>query len=340
MVSPLFITTFTLLFVFHLNHTSTVRPKMHINIYMYINMCSSNILTNDCLPPLNDENDFLPPLNDENDFLPPLNDEIDFLPPLNDENDFIPPLNDENDYKKFAIKIPEKWKKKEWIKWMKQTEEDWLVFNTYIIKKKKKWLARKEIKWKNWIRGMEKKWMHYNPHIYREFKSNTMKKSQSWDDTQWARWIETEGKDFMEIEWEKWIYQNNKYINEWIMNQWLQWKNKKIMQWLMNSWKCEEDEYWETWERSTIWEKWFNLRKRRKWLRWHNRINKETDQWNKWVKSKEVIYTKEANNKLLEWINEKRNSFNNWKKSFIDKWIHKKQWIVWIREKQNLPCTI
>ncbi|GAW79600.1 tryptophan-rich antigen [Plasmodium gonderi] len=233
------------------------------------------------------------------------------------------------------IEIRESWKHTEWINWMNQLEKEWKDFNSVLVKEKKKCLAIKEQKWNKWINNLEKKWMDYDQDIIKECKSDIFKNSKLWDESDWVIWIETEGKQHMQKDCENWIKQNRYCFNEWIMKQWVEWKNKKIMQWFMNSWKYEEDDYWESWERRGCFEKWLNKAKRKKWALWCQRNDRETEQWNRWVKSKEVFYKNYVISKSMEWENEKRMLFDHWMKYFISKWIDKKQWLVWVKKRHN-----
>ncbi|KJP85545.1 hypothetical protein AK88_04811 [Plasmodium fragile] len=228
----------------------------------------------------------------------------------------------------------EEWKDNEWKNWMHKLEGEWIDFNNTIEREKGKWINAKEKDWEEFIQFMDNKWMHYNVDLERDVKSDILKKSLTLDEEEWKEWIKTEGKDLMERDLRNWITNNESYLDVWSVKEWLKWKNQKIVTWIMTDWKCEEDEYWSKWEES--WAKNPNVQDRTSWLNWRERLNKEMVQWNSWVMMKEQHIRENRSNIWSKWKSDKHVLFNLWMDSFINRWIHEKQWFVWVRERNHL----
>ncbi|SBT84619.1 tryptophan-rich protein [Plasmodium ovale] len=246
-----------------------------------------------------------------------------------ESNEVLKSSNPQKKGKK-GIKLTEEWKKKEWNKWKKELEESSILFCSDLEKEKNIWLEEKDEKWKEWIKNLEEKWNNFDKYMKNEFYINILKESSSWTDEDWTEWIQTQGKQCMEKDWENYMSENESYLEVMTVKKWIHWKNNKIMEWIMREWKCEEDEFWEKWER-VEWHKWLHLNQRRKWLQWKERLDRETNEWVDWIKKKEKTYIYNDCNKISLWKKEKYVVFNKWMESFISQCIAQKKWKTWVQ---------
>ncbi|GAW83886.1 tryptophan-rich antigen [Plasmodium gonderi] len=231
--------------------------------------------------------------------------------------------------------ITEEWKVNEWNKWMRQLEEQWHFFNMSLDNKASEWMKQKDGEFEKWITDMQTKWMNYNHNLDIEYNTDLYKKCYMWDETDWKTWIRTNGKKLMEEDWVKWINDNECKLNEWLNYDWTQWKSLNNFNWEMSEWKSDEYEMWEDWDNVNL-TKWLNTKKRKKYLIWKTRIEKEREQWDNWVASKNELTLKNKHIKWKEWKDEKRLIFNEWVGNFINTWISKKQWNAWVLERRNV----
>ncbi|ANQ10955.1 Tryptophan-rich antigen (Pv-fam-a) [Plasmodium coatneyi] len=231
--------------------------------------------------------------------------------------------------------LTEEWKVNEWNKWMRQLEEQWHFFFIGLETKTDDWMKEKEKDLQTWITEMETKWMNYNHNFDIEYNTNLYKKYLMWDPNDWKTWIRTVGKRLMENDWIKWVEDHESKLNEWVNYDWFQWKSLKNSNWVMNEWKIDEHEYWEEWQNSNL-TLWLQKKKRKKYLTWKNRIEREKSEWDSWVQSKEKLISKSKTGKWIKWKNEKRLLFNDWMENFINTWINRKQWNSWIIERRDV----
>ncbi|KJP88305.1 hypothetical protein AK88_02086 [Plasmodium fragile] len=226
------------------------------------------------------------------------------------------------------------WKMNEWSKWLIKTKEDCEFFNTSIENKRKRWLEKKEKEFDVWLMNLNNGWMHYRVNEENEYKSKAMKNASTWDDSQWEQWIQTEGKKSMEADLTKWLNDNETFWYDWISKEWAQWKNIKMLQWLSVDWKHKEDETFGHYKSS----KFINMlhkKKRSKWMKWKERSDKEKEEWNNWIKSKENYYLNYKWDEWLKWKKDKRVFCGPQFLALINKWISNKQWTVWIEDQKD-----
>ncbi|SBT36689.1 tryptophan-rich antigen (Pv-fam-a) [Plasmodium ovale wallikeri] len=227
---------------------------------------------------------------------------------------------------KGAVEETEVLKNYAWNNWMMRLEADWEQYNNSMKEKKKVWLNEAENEWTKFMNSMENKWtINFKENMDEELKSPAISKSSTWNENEWKEWIQTEGKKIMDADLQKWIKEKETSLDLIIIAEWVYWKNNKIMTWLLSDWKNEEDNYWAQWE-NMKWSKWFKMEDRKHWLKWKERIAKESEQWTNWLNLKENVYIFSEWNRWSEWKNEKTNMFNKWADSFINKWINEKKW--------------
>lgn len=232
------------------------------------------------------------------------------------------------------IEESEEFKRMAWNNWMLRLESDWKHFHESVEEDKTKWLQGMDSAWSDWLRSLQSKWSNYSEEMLKEYNSNVMEVSAKWNDGQWVTWIKTDGRSILEAQWEKWIEKADYQLQKLILDKWIKWKNDKIRSWLSSEWKTEEDYYWSNIERSTT-AKWLREAERIHWIRWKERISRESEQWLNWVQMKEGVYINVEWKKWLQWKNDRKILFNKWSTNLVYKWTLKRQWTVWIKEANN-----
>ncbi|EUD64343.1 hypothetical protein C922_05282 [Plasmodium inui San Antonio 1] len=228
----------------------------------------------------------------------------------------------------------EKWKNKEWKKYMANIEEEWQLLNLWIEEQRQNWIDSKDKQLENWMNEMENKWMDID-NIDKEYGCRLIKSCLKGDDeSQIKEKLKHELKNLIYRDWKSWIQENESQLNTWLIKLWIQWKNNKISKFLMAEWKLKENEYWNEWEKTETW-KWLYFNKRRQWETWKKRVTNEKQEWENWVRIKEerVIYSKYK--KLTLWMNKKKPSINQWVESLADKCVNDSRWNTWINEKYS-----
>ncbi|GAW79601.1 tryptophan-rich antigen [Plasmodium gonderi] len=247
-------------------------------------------------------------------------------------NNFVSPLL--VGFGALSVEESEEFKRMAWNNWMLRLEAEWKELQESIEELKEKCLEEKESEFSDWLSSLQNKWYHYNKAMLKEYKCNVMENSSNWNDAQWENWVKNEGLKIIEEQWKTWIKKQDEQIRDLTLHKWIQWKNDKIRSWLLCEWKSEEDFYWTNWERSST-AKWLQEAEKAHWMKWKERINRESEQWENWVQMKESIYINEKWAKWAQWKNNKKHLFNKWSASLIYKWTLKKQWKVWIKEANN-----
>eukprot|EP00366_Plasmodium_knowlesi_P005100 XP_002262598.1 tryptophan-rich antigen [Plasmodium knowlesi strain H] len=230
--------------------------------------------------------------------------------------------------------LTEEWKVNEWNKWMRHLEEQWHLFFKAQEIKTDDWIQKKEKEFKAWITEIETKWMNYNHNLDTEYNTDLYEKYPSWSENEWKTWIRTVGKKLMGKDWIQWINGHESKLNEWVQYDWFQWKSLKFFNWEINEWKSDEYEYWAEWQNGNL-GMLLNKKKKKKYLSWKNRIEREKSEWDSWTRSKELLLLKSKTSNWMKWKNEKQLSFNDWIENFIETWISKKQWNTWVIERRN-----
>lgn len=224
----------------------------------------------------------------------------------------------------------EEWINNQWNVWKKKNEEEWKIFNTSIENEKTNWLQNIEKEWQEFLDAMQNKWIHYNKKMDAEYQINILEKSSEWNDIQWIEWIKSEGKQFMEQEWKIWLAQKETHLSDWVVNEWIRWKNSQIMQWLMADWRLQKEASWANYENYKI-TNILQRKKRKKWNKWRECINREREEWDAWVRSKEKIYINTKWNKWSKWKKDKRFIYSKWVEMFTNKLINERQWEKWVK---------
>ncbi|GAW84691.1 tryptophan-rich antigen [Plasmodium gonderi] len=230
----------------------------------------------------------------------------------------------------------EEWKKNQWVQWKNKLENDWNIFNQAMEEKMSEYIKTKDEEFTTWIRSIENKWTHFNPNIDKEFNSNVLRRSINWTEPQWRGWMKNEGRLYLDIEWKKWFYENQSNIDELIVKQWIKWKKDKIVSWLTSEWKVAEQKHWEEFENKKWATKLFQFGEKKKHEIFLERSSEEWDEWFEWVKEKDDIFINSILDQWKKWEFEKNIMYDQWTQSFINKWLNKKQWSVWIQERRNL----
>ncbi|KJP85542.1 hypothetical protein AK88_04808 [Plasmodium fragile] len=233
------------------------------------------------------------------------------------------------------IKRSEDIKNQAWKNWMTRLGTDWKHFHNSIKIKKEKWLEGKVNCWDEWLKQLQHKWNHYNEHIDISYKFYILKKSLAWNESHWEHWANEELKHFIEKEWNNWVQQSEDDLNTWVMNEWTEWKDNKISSWFSKNWKRTENAYWARMTKKK-WVKSLFKVVRKNWLKWHERTNRELQQWQDWVIAKQDLYMN--NHEWDPWIRWKINKYKMLKdirESLVSKWVAEKQWMTWIEERHH-----
>eukprot|EP00366_Plasmodium_knowlesi_P002312 XP_002259809.1 hypothetical protein, conserved in Plasmodium species [Plasmodium knowlesi strain H] len=221
----------------------------------------------------------------------------------------------------------------DWENWMKELKNEWSLYNAYIHNERIKWFREKEIELGKFIEDFQFKWMHYNTELLEKHSFDVYKKSQKWDDSKWIKWIERDGESIMIMDIEKWLNQSREEYNLWQLEDWEQWKNNKILDWLLSEKKCDQYQYWLKWEYSN---KQPSLRNEKlDWYTWKKIRKSEAEDWQKWVHEKDQILIQVKNEIWESWKEKKKNALFSMLNHFINNWIIKKQWKVWILDLQR-----
>ncbi|GAW79602.1 tryptophan-rich antigen [Plasmodium gonderi] len=242
--------------------------------------------------------------------------------------------NDQNSNEELHEDKSDEWKNMEWNNWMTKTEDEWKIFNTSIENEKTSWIQANEKEWDDWLESIQNKWIYYNENMDEEHKINLLTKSSEWDETQWVEWIKTECKQYIEQEWKKWLRQKESNLGNWVVNKWIQWKNSKITEWLMTDWRIQDEASCSNYDYNKI----TNLLKRKERKKWNicrERINKEREEWNAWVQSKENLYVNTRWSKWSKWKKNKSFVLSKLVEMFINKLIIEKQWTKWTQTEYN-----
>ncbi|GAB65091.1 tryptophan-rich antigen [Plasmodium cynomolgi strain B] len=235
--------------------------------------------------------------------------------------------NDKDSTEDLQEEKSEEWKNNQWNIWKKKNEDEWKIFNTSIENEKDNWLQGIEKEWQNFLEAMLNKWIHYNKKMDEEYQINILEKSSEWDDTQWIKWIKTEGKQFMEQQWTIWLAQKEAQLNHWVVNKWIRWKNSQIIEWLMTDWRLQKEASMSNYKIINM----LQRKKRKEWNKWRERINREREEWDAWVRSKENIYINTKWNKWSKWKKDKRFIFSKWVEMFTNKLKNERQWKEWVK---------
>ncbi|KJP87562.1 hypothetical protein AK88_02728 [Plasmodium fragile] len=229
----------------------------------------------------------------------------------------------------------EEWKVNEWNKWLQQIDEQWHFFFLDLQNKTTDWMKQTEGEFKKWTKEMETKWMNYNHNLDKEYGTDLYKKYPTWNESQWTTWMKTDGKKLIQEEWIKWINDHDSKLSEWVNYDWCQWRSLKKFNWELSQWKSDEYEHWAESQNGNL-ALLLHKKKRKKYLTWKNRIEREKSEWDSWVQSKDELIVKSKADKWDEWKNEKRQLFCDWMENFINTWIRRKQWNSWVTERRNV----
>ncbi|SBT72813.1 Tryptophan-Threonine-rich plasmodium antigen C terminal, putative [Plasmodium ovale] len=227
----------------------------------------------------------------------------------------------------------DEWKENEWNNWKLELEKNWKFFHLSLQNEKNMWVKNKTNEWIDWMQRMNNKWTHYNENLNETYKSNILEKSLTWDEEDWKYWANTEMKTLIVKDWENWINQCEVNMNKWIENKWIHWRSYQIMTWLNSEWKHAENIHWLKKERLE-WTKPSNVKNTGDWLKWKERMYRQSDEWLTWVQNKEKLI---LNNKCIyweKWKNNKNTLFDKWTKEFLNKWISEKKWNALTNERQ------
>ncbi|SBS94003.1 tryptophan-rich antigen [Plasmodium ovale curtisi] len=228
----------------------------------------------------------------------------------------------------------DEWKENEWNNWKLGLEKNWKIFYLSLQNEKNMWVKSKTNEWIDWMQRMNNKWMHYNENMNETYKSNILEKSLTWDKEDWKHWANTEMKTLIVKDWENWINQCEVNMNKWIENKWIHWRSYQIMTWLKSEWKHAENIHWLKKERLE-WTKPSNVKNAGDWLKWKERMYRQSDEWLTWVQNKEKLI---LNNKCIyweKWKNNKNTLFDKWTEEFLNKWIIEKKWNALTNERQK-----
>ncbi|EUD68131.1 hypothetical protein C922_01149 [Plasmodium inui San Antonio 1] len=216
----------------------------------------------------------------------------------------------------------------EWHNWLQELKNEWSRYNVYLHQERTKWFQEKEIEFRHFIENFQFKWMHYNKELLEDHSFDVYKKSLKWNDTKWIKWIERDGESIMMMDIEKWIDQIRKEYNLWLLKDWEQWKSNKILDWLLSEKKCDQYQYWLKWEYSN--EKPSLRNEKLDWYKWKKVRKNEAKDWKKWVHEKDQALIEVKDEIWENWKEEKKNVFFSMLNHFINNWIAKKQWKVWV----------
>lgn len=229
------------------------------------------------------------------------------------------------------IEKTDAWKENEWNKWKLDLEANWKEFNLSLIEERDEWIQNITKDWNEWMQNMQHKWTHFIENVDEPYKSYILEKSLTWNNADWKNWINTELKGLIDNDWKKWINRMESHLYRMIEDTWMHWRSYQILTWLKSDWKHDENIYWLKKE-YIEWNKPSKVQNTGEWLKWKQRVHKQSLEWFRWVQSKEKII---ENIKCISWIlwkNDKNKIFNHWKESFLNKLIRNEQWNVWNKE--------
>ncbi|KJP88303.1 hypothetical protein AK88_02084 [Plasmodium fragile] len=231
------------------------------------------------------------------------------------------------------------WKMKKWSEFMKSMEGDFNDFLEYLKNEKNSWLEKKGEMWEQWKAEMEKKWEQYKADTFNELLATDQEAALNWSDDEWTNWANTKGKTTLKEEYEKWINDQYEFYKEGIANDWNNWNDFKKKEFEGIQWKACEDKYWKKY--------WLDINpgdnlyeiKTGMYKKWQERVQKEEEEWAKWVEEKHKAHIDVEWDKWEEWKKENSKHFTEWMDAFFQKWIENKQWNVWTQAKKNVDVV-
>lgn len=229
----------------------------------------------------------------------------------------------------------DEWKENEWNKWKLKLEDNWKQFNLSLIKEKNEWIQNVTKDWNEWMQNMQHKWTHYIENMDESHKSHILEKSLTWNNADWENWVNTELKGLIDNEWQNWINQIESQRYTWIEDKWVHWRSYQILTWLKSDWKHDENICWLRKE-YIEWNKPSKVRNTGGWLKWKERIYKQSLEWLYWVQNKEKIIQNIKCSGWIRWKDDKNKIFNQWKECFLNNWIREEKWNSLFNDKQTL----
>ncbi|KNA01490.1 tryptophan-rich antigen (Pv-fam-a) [Plasmodium vivax North Korean] len=216
--------------------------------------------------------------------------------------------------------------------WMVKLEGEWKDFTASLENEKIRWIQEKEKEWDEWLEIMQEKWTHYDRNLNPTYKNYILKKSSEWDNFDWEYWANTEWHELMEKDWKNWIYGNKLSLNKIIDNKWINWSNEKMAEWLIQELNDEEGSDTQT---TNIGKSSSSEENDEYFSSLNDKIFSKNEEWEHWTDRKEKLIKKIKNSNWSEWKNNKYASFNQWRESFIKKWLRERQWEIMVNNQIN-----
>lgn len=198
-------------------------------------------------------------------------------------------------------KAPQGPKIKDWNQWMKQAKKDFSGYKGTMHTQRHEWTKEKEDELQKFCKYLEKRWMNYTGNIDRECRSDFLKSTQNWNESQWNKWVKSEGKHHMNKQFQKWLDYNKYKLQDWTNTEWNKWKTTVKEQ--------LDDEEWKKKEAAG-----------------------KTKEWIKCTDKMEKKCLKKTKKHCKNWEKKANSSFKKWEGDFTKKWTSNKQWNSWCKE--------
>ncbi|SBS96151.1 tryptophan-rich antigen [Plasmodium malariae] len=164
----------------------------------------------------------------------------------------------------------------EWNEWINELELDWRIFSTHMENEKNVWFGEREKQFKEFLKYVEDKWMNHNEDIEKEHNCNILKKSIAWDDDDWIKWINTDGKELCKkngkiglLKKTMWFTYNEQIMGE--KENLMEWFRKKEDELVKNecrnwvNWEKKKNQLFNEWM-NTFFNQWINMKQWNKWF--------------------------------------------------------------------------
>ncbi|ANQ10236.1 Uncharacterized protein PCOAH_00040570 [Plasmodium coatneyi] len=226
--------------------------------------------------------------------------------------------------------LTEEWKVNEWKKWMNNTKKEWGKFTQSFEHYKQKWLKKKESQWEEWLTKTHYNWIAFTSKLEEDYINDKTNDWTKWDENQWKGIIEMEWNRPMKVKWTKLVEKNEEIWGDKFLNYWDNWKDKKWNEWKNKNWKKKEEEKWNNCEEGK------DLNNDENWKEWNERLVREKQEWENWVKEKENFLMDAEETHWKKWKEYKWNYLNEWMKQVKADWLNAKPWEVWKQARSDL----
>ncbi|GAW80446.1 tryptophan-rich antigen [Plasmodium gonderi] len=222
----------------------------------------------------------------------------------------------------------DEWKQQQFRNWMNKLDDDYKAWNDSLKDDKKEWVNQKESVFQNLLKKININLLEWNKATLKEINRNKIVLNDLNSKEQWNKWFDIIWKPYNRQTWLDILDSYDKIRSQWQSNQWKKWKAQKMTEWMLQKWKVEEEEKWEQWE-SKKWAKYFQRAKKKEWIRWIKRNERENAEINNWIRNKEELSLQRDD--WIEWDKWKARKIIALDKnldSLKNKWIAEEKWKV------------